>query len=160
MSVIASAYVSSYPSNPVISGASAVNEVLTASSATAAAWQLGLLLQAATPVAGYSLVNGTGQVTNMTWTAPNDGNQHRIVIFASIDVTSGPETGGAITGSWTVPDGTSGAAFSIYAAGLSAGLHTAGAFLAIVEAGATVTVNQSTALTGGASKLWCELWGS
>ena len=157
MSVIASAFTGGYPSNPVVSGAAAANQVLTSSSSTAAAWQLGLVLQAATPVGGYVLVNGTGTI--ISWTAPNDGKQHRVVIPQSMDVISGM-TGGNINLNMTMPDGTA-SVFTAFAPTGTTGFNfSAYGPSMIVEAGTTVSLSQSSPLSVGSAKLWAEIWGS
>jgi hypothetical protein len=112
-------------------------------------------LLASTPVAGYTLVNGTGTI--FSWTAPNDGALHRVTIAINQIVTS-IETGGA-TGltNLTSPNG------AVHSPGLNAG--GAGAGLTqltssfFVQAGTTVTFAQTSALTGGAAILWADLWG-
>lgn len=157
MAVIASAFTNGYGSNPVISGAAAANEVLTSSSATAAAWQLGMVQQAATPVAGYALVNSTGAV--ISWTTPNDGKQHRVTVFASMDVTS-PTTGGQITCHVTMPDGTS-ATPQLFAGSQGAGFNFNGFTQGyVIEANSTFSVFQQTSMAAGAATLWAEIWGS
>ena len=116
----------------------------------------GLKLRAATPAAGYTLVNGTGGV--VSWTAPADGNNHRFLVIASLDVTSA-ETGGAAGVNFTTPDGTSSPFQQLFAGGQAADAY--GAMLsAVIESGSTVYINQTSALTAGAAKLWAEIWGS
>ena len=113
-------------------------------------------LLATTGPAGFALQNGTPTI--LTWTAPNDGNLHRVTILINQIVTSA-ETGGATGLSGLVsPNGAS------HSPGLNPG--GAGAGLTqltssfFVEAGQTVTFAQTTALTVGAAVLWAELWGS
>jgi hypothetical protein len=115
----------------------------------------GLSKVTATPLAGYTLVNGTGTVSGMTWTSPNDGQMHMILVTANIDVTSN-ETGGAIGVSLTSPNGVTHVP-GVYAAGLSAGFayFTMAYF---VEPNTTVTLQQTTALTAGAATLWAAIW--
>jgi hypothetical protein len=158
MSVIASAFTNGFGASPVVSGAAAANEVLTSSSATAAAWQLGLIRQASTVATGYVLVNGTGTV--ISWTAPNDGNPHRVVLLASLAVTV-TEVGGQITCSYTAPDGTA-TSHTVYSSGQAAtDVIVMGApFSIIIGANTTFTVTQNAALTSGAAKLFAEIWGS
>lgn len=115
---------------------------------------LGLL--AATPVAGFALQNGTPNI--LTWTAPADGQMHRVLVHAGLRVTSA-ETGGAVTLTVIQPDG------STYAPGAFAGgsgTNATSGFTAMhpVQAGSTVTLAQSSALTAGAAVVWAELWGS
>jgi hypothetical protein len=114
-------------------------------------------LQAATPVAGYTLVNGTGTV--ISWTVPNDGKLHRVNAFGSLDVTSAA-TGGQITITYNSPDGGS-AVHSFFSNSEPAGVASPSSnFAIIVEAGSTVTIAQAQALTAGAAVLWAEIWGS
>lgn len=115
-------------------------------------------LVAATPVAGFAKQNATPTI--LTWTAPNDGNQHRFIVFASQTVST-TETGGAISTSETAPGG----GVQTGAGNLFAGAKNAGTYHqidgAIVEAGTTVTVSQTTALSlGGPTTVWAEIWGS
>jgi hypothetical protein len=115
-----------------------------------------LALQAATPVSGFALVNGTPNI--LTWTAPNDGQQHRVQVFASLHVIS-TETGGIVNVNFSAPDGNNGT-FQLIAGSLAAGLFTANPpRLVVVQAGQPVNILQ-TALTAGAALLWAEIWGS
>ena len=133
----------------------AVNTMLS-SSGSLPEWTLGLQLQAATAVAGYTLVNGTGNI--ISWTAPNDGNLHRAIVMSSLKVTSN-ETGGQIGA--TSVDPASGSAFNgLYAANQAAGSYSSNAPGLILGANQAVAVEQATALTGGAAVLWAEIWGS
>jgi hypothetical protein len=114
-------------------------------------------LQAATAVAGYTLVNGTGNI--ITWTAPNDGNQHRVLIVSSKGVTS-TETGGIINCAWTTPNAES-QTTQVYPGAQAAGAHFATSpLLVCIGPNTTVTISQGSALTGGASVLFAEIWGS
>ena len=122
------------------------------------AWGMGLVQQATTGTTGYTLVNGTGNI--ITWTTPNDGALHRIAVFAAIHVSSG-ETGGVIALTYTLPDGTASATHTLLGGAQSAGdAGPALTGLLLVKANTTVTVKQSTALTGGAAIMWAEIWGS
>jgi hypothetical protein len=120
-----------------------------------------LALQAATPAAGYTLVNGTGTI--ISWTAPNDGQLHWVIVFGLGHVTS-PQTGGQINISFTAPDGTA------KSAAYDGGGHGTGVFepnngggtgypAILVQAGSAVSVVQQTALTAGASLFWAGIWG-
>jgi hypothetical protein len=126
------------------------------SNGTLPAWQPAIVLQATTGTTGYTLVNGTGSI--LTWTAPNDGNLHRVLLFA-IQAVITTETGGQITATLTMPNGTSYTP-QIFAAGAAAGGHDIGQSVFIIEAGTTFTLSQGTALTGGSAILWAEIWGS
>jgi hypothetical protein len=123
------------------------------------AWAAGMTLLATTGTAGYALVNGTGNI--LTWTAPNDGNMHRVSMFGNLWTTS-TETGGAISVSITDPGGHSSGNQTIDAGNHGVNFHqlSNGYWNLLVEAGSTVTISQTSALTGGASTLWMELWGS
>jgi hypothetical protein len=127
---------------------------VTAASLTATT---GLNLLAATPEAGYTLVNSTGNI--ITWTAPNDGNLHRFQIFSALHVTSN-ETGGTIAVSYTLPDGTT-TLPTLFTASQSAGaISPATTFLRLMAPGSTVTIEQTSALSAGAAVMWAEIWGS
>ena len=116
---------------------------------------IGLL--AATPSAGYTLVNGTGNI--LQWTAPNDGKLHRVQVFAVQDVTVAT-TGGQILVSYTLPDGFA-TSHTVFAAGQAQGDNVvANNFSLLVRPNTTVTILQNTAMNPGAAVIWCELWGS
>lgn len=114
----------------------------------------GLQLVATTGPAGFALVNGTP--TFLTWTAPNDGQMHRALVFGTMQVTV-TEVGGTIQQTYTDPGGT--AIFSqVIAGGLAAGAAQLTAKLVTVQAGSVFGLRQSAALTGGAATLWAEIW--
>lgn len=115
----------------------------------------GLAKQAATVVGGFPLVNGTPTI--LTWTAPNDGQQHRVTVFGTLNA-SAPETGGAIALNYTDPGGNSNQT-NLWPGGQT-GANTGNAKLIVIGANTTVSVQQTTALTGGAASLWAELWAS
>jgi hypothetical protein len=113
--------------------------------------------QAATPAAGYPLANGTGNV--LSWTPPNDGKQHRALIFGSMSITS-PETGGAIEVQFNTPDGAT-YAYTLFGGSQGDGFnYNIFSLPVVVEGGQPVTVLQATALTVGTAVLWAEIWGS
>jgi hypothetical protein len=120
------------------------------------AWSTGMTLLAATPVTGYTLVNGTGTI--LTWTAPADGNMHRVLLTVEQVVTS-LETGGAVTWTYKTMDGTSHVP-TVLAGGSAAGASITNAIMYLVPAGVTVTLAQSSALSAGAATVWAEIWGS
>jgi hypothetical protein len=118
---------------------------------------LGLL--ATTGLAGFALQNATPNI--LTWTAPNDGNMHRVVVVSTLIVTSA-ETGGEITVNYTDPSNVARQRL-LYAAALGTGISTPAGntpTLINVYPGTTVVVQQFTALSAGAAGLWAELWGS
>lgn len=113
---------------------------------------------ASTGVAGFTKVNGTPNI--ITWTAPNDGAIHRFLIIASETVTA-TETGGAVSSTHTAPGGGVQAGVgNIFAGGKAAGTaHQLDG--ATCQAGSTVTVQQTTALTaGGPTVVWAEIWAA
>jgi hypothetical protein len=106
--------------------------------------------------AGYQLVNATGTI--LSWTAPADGQLHRITLTALLGVTS-TETGGAIGLTFTDPGGTTHTNSTQFAGGAGAGVTTALADR-LVAPGSTVSLNQFSALTGGAAVLWAQIWAA
>lgn len=114
-------------------------------------------LQAATPLAGYALQNA-GPVTVISWTAPNDGKQHRAFVFATLSVTSA-QTGGLVNFSGTIPNGGV-ANDAIFNGGAAVGNSMAFGPGMTVAPGTTVSVVQFTAQTLGAAILNAEIWGS
>jgi hypothetical protein len=114
----------------------------------------GLALQATTPVAGYTLINGTGTI--ISYTSPNDGAIHPVAVFGGVRVTS-TETGGAIQLSYTYPDGSA-TTDSLNAGGAGAGHNLFTARLALIEANTAFQINQSSALSSGAAVAWAQIW--
>lgn len=112
---------------------------------------------ASTPVAGYTLINGTSTI--LTWTAPNDGKNHLAEVFYQLSVTSA-ETGGAIQSSYTAPDGNLGVSTAL-AGGSGTGRFTPnGPQMFILGPGQAININQSSALTAGAAVLWVTILGA
>jgi len=118
----------------------------------------GIVKQAATTAAGYTLINGTGTV--ISWTAPSDGALHRFIIYADLYVTSA-ETGGSIGFTYTLPNGTVTPVIPLFSAGQPAGnVLPDNATLFLMESGGTVTLSQTLGLSAGAAVMWAEIWGS
>jgi len=119
----------------------------------------GLAVLAATPAAGYTMINGTGTI--ITWTAPNDGNLHYVLVFSIKHVTSN-ETGGDVNLAFTNPAGGT-KTTDFIGAGKTIDDYACDfpqwQFL-VTTGGGTVTLAQNTALTGGASKVYAALWGA
>lgn len=114
----------------------------------------GLAAVATTGTAGYALSSSAGTI--LSWTAPNDGQPHRVDLTCSMHVTSA-ETGGEIDWTFVMPDGTSVTSVP-YAASLA--VSTPGfSGSRMVGPGTTVTVTQ-TALTAGAATLWAQIWAA
>lgn len=115
-----------------------------------------LSLQAATPVGGFALVNGTPVI--LSWTPPNDGKVHRFMVIGHI-IATGVPAGGQINANFTCPDGTG--ANRDLVSGYGAGFvdwFTHG--LWCCQAGQPVQVQEQSALTAGAAQIWAEIWGS
>lgn len=116
-----------------------------------------LSLLVTTDVGGFAYVNGTPTI--LSWTAPQDGQLHRVCVFAGgqVGVT---QVGGAVTLAAQNPSGGNAVTQ------LDPGGHAVGAIVfatpkfLIVESGGLVTVQQSSAMTSGTATLWAELWGS
>lgn len=115
----------------------------------------GLQLQQATPVAGYTLVNGTGTI--ISWTTPNDGKLHRVMVISALSVTVA-ETGGQCIFTFIAPDGNALTQFT-EPGGRGTGVYADAPTVMIVGANTTVTVSQNSALTAGTAKMWAEIWG-
>jgi hypothetical protein len=125
-------------------------------SAGAPAWLQALQLQATTGATGYTLVNGTGNI--ITWAVPNDGALHRFLIAINLLVTSAETGGAAGLSALLSPTGASHSP-GLLTGGTAAGLtQVNNAYFA--QAGSTVTLAQTSALTAGAAVLWAEIWGS
>lgn len=114
---------------------------------------------AATPLAGYTYVNGTGTI--ISWTAPNDGQMHRVVLIGQIRSITVPQTGGAISMSLEYPDGSGNPSPSVNAGGNgTGGFHGFSNTVFLVQPGSTIALQQSSAQTAGSTVLWAELWAS
>lgn len=99
---------------------------------------------ARTPAGGFALQNGTPTI--LSWTAPNDGQEHQAIVAATLTV-SAAETGGQVFMRWT-----SGGVAQVQTA-FNPNL-AAGAFyqlVALVDPGTTIHLDQNTALTAGAA---------
>ena len=117
----------------------------------------GVVLQATTPTTGVALINGTQDF--LTWTAPNDGNLHRILVFGN-KITTVNETGGTISAvlppsiNTTVIGATTAGTWPF---GVFGGAQFYGC---LVPAATQFKISQTAALTAGASKFYGEIWGS
>jgi hypothetical protein len=115
--------------------------------------------QAITPVAGYTLINGTANV--LTWNVPNDGQLHFFTIAATIDVTV-TEVGGIIGVAFTMPDNVGGFTYHLSAGNQGTG-YDYSLFApppVMVKGGTAVSISQVSALTSGAATLWAAILGS
>lgn len=110
---------------------------------------------ATTGPAGVALIDGTQTI--LSWTAPDDGQLHQFNVIGALEVTAA-ETGGTIITSYTQPDGAT-ATPALFAAAQGVGT-TGNVNNRLIPGGTTISVQQSSALTAGASVLYCEIWGS
>lgn len=107
------------------------------------------LLATTTPV-GVPLINGTQTI--LSWTAPQDGQLHRVEVFCTEVVTNATTAG--IT-QVTV----NGTATTLISGGQAVGSQI-GQAQVILQPGGTITIRQNTAMTAGAATVYAELWGS
>lgn len=117
-----------------------------------------LVLQAATGVGGYP-VQAVSQLSIISWTAPADGNLHRVLLMAGKQVTT-LEVGGAVSLFVQSPGDGAAASYSVFAGTQAAGDYAGTALFLPVKAGSTVNFKQTSNLTSGASLVWAELWAS
>lgn len=104
-----------------------------------------------------ALINGTQ--TFLTYTTPNDGQSHLVIVSMLLNVTSA-ETGGAITVTMSNAAFQANVTASQSAGGVAA--STGGnAISQVVPGNTTVTLAQTSALTAGAaSVLAAQIWSS
>jgi len=110
-----------------------------------------------TGAAGFTLQNATPNI--LVWTAPNDGQPHRVFVVGNQNV-SVSETGGQVSMTFTRADNGGTNAPVLFGGSAGTGYHNVANNVAVVAPGSTVTIAQSTALTAGAAQVWMELWGS
>lgn len=107
---------------------------------------------------GYTLANTTPTI--MSWTAPNDGALHSIELHYN-KVVSSAETGGAVAVTFTTGGRTSTNVIQLSAGGQAAGNYAAASNPSIcIDPGTTFSVNQTSGLSAGASKVFCEFWAN
>jgi hypothetical protein len=107
--------------------------------------------------AGFALQNATPSI--LSWTAPNDGQPHRVMVVGNENVSSAT-TGGQVNMTFFRADGSGSNSVPIFGGTVGAGYHAIGDNFAVVAPGQTVSIAQNTAMTGGAATIWLELWGS
>lgn len=117
----------------------------------------GLQQVASTGASGFALQNATPNI--ISWTAPNDGQEHRFLLLGNENVTVA-ETGGQVNVTFTRADGSGQNSAPIFGGTAGLGYHGIGNNSGIVAPGTTVMVNQNTALTVGAATVWVEIWAS
>lgn len=112
-------------------------------------------LVAAVP-AGFTLQNGTPTIAS--WTAPNDGQMHRVTVYGSL-FCSVAMTGGAISLVYTDMGGNVNTT-QIWGGSFGTGPQASTSKTVTCKPGTTVSLIQSSALTLGAAVAWPELWAS
>lgn len=147
---------------PARLGVGSPNQVLGVSSSTLPSWQQGLTLQNATSVGGYTLASSGVPATIATWTAPNDGLLHRVLLFTEAHITT-VATGGSVQTTFTAPDGVS-TNKSVFGAftGVNFYYPSNGPSPTnlVIQAGSTFSIVQNATLSSGAGVVWAEIWGS
>lgn len=116
----------------------------------------GLQLVAATPNAGFALQNATPTI--LSWTAPNDGQKHHFLVYCTI-VVAVTEVGGAV-GLTSVLGGQSGSPQINAGAAAGPALVNGNYRAGICDPGSTVSIAQTSALTGGTATLWAAIWAA
>lgn len=114
----------------------------------------GLGLLETTTQTGTALNNTTQQF--FQWTAPADGNLHRVMLHADLNITS-VLTGGSIQLNYTSPANTS--VIKSVSTQTAVGEYVLGPLSFLIKSGSTVTLAQSAAMSAGAAVLYAELWG-
>ena len=117
-----------------------------------------LSVAATTGTGGFALQNATPTI--LTWTVPNDGQLHMFTVVSVLHVTSA-ETGGVVQVVYQSPVSGAGSHFSqILAGGLATDTNgqTGTTIFGLAQAGTSVTVQQTSALTAGAASLRAEIW--
>jgi hypothetical protein len=115
----------------------------------------GMTLLAATVAAGFALQNATPSI--ISWTAPSDSAVHRVFAIGEVHVAT-TETGGQVSLTSTSP-GNNAMTFTLDGGGHAASDNPFTVRAVLVKAGSTVTVAQTSALTGGSATVYAELWG-
>lgn len=110
-----------------------------------------------TGTTGIALTNGTGVLSGMSWTAPSDGNLH-LVSCAAFQYVTSAETGGACKLEATTTQGPT-MLVVIFAGGAGTGIGTVNTQI-LVEPGQSVSLQQTSALTVGASTLYAQIWAA
>jgi hypothetical protein len=115
----------------------------------------GLSILATTGPSGIPLINGTPNM--LTWTSPNDGAMHRVMVFGEKLITA-LETGGQVNLVFTDMGGTQ-RTRNLATGGQAAGIFPVNFNAVTVQPNTQVIISQA-ALTAGASTLFAEIWGS
>jgi hypothetical protein len=118
---------------------------------------MGLLKSTGT--SGFTLQDPAPTMPILTWTAPSDGNMHRVAAFLTMVYSAA--TGGQIKITLTDPGGTprSTQLIAPLTAG-STGSSYASTPTCLIAAGSTFNLEQGTGLSAGSATIWAEIWGS
>jgi hypothetical protein len=119
--------------------------------ADAAHVHLGFTTVAATALAGFTMTSGTPTI--LTYTTPNDGRPHQVLITGTMHVTVAT-TGGAVQAVYSAPDGLVTFTAAVSSATQAVGAHPAGGVTATVAPNTTITISQSSGVSAGAAKIW------
>ena len=125
----------------------------------------GLTRVATTGTGGFALENGTPTI--LTWTAPDDGQLHTVIVAGYSQVTSA-FTGGPVTLHRTalpwynvVLNSSDGVGYWMFGAGAGGGNDaSSGIVVHTVQPGETITLTQDAAVTAGAAVVYAEFWAS
>jgi hypothetical protein len=116
----------------------------------------GLSLVATTGLSGFTMVNGTPNL--FSWTAPSDGNMHRLFLVGE-QIVTGALTGGKVTANFTDPSGAV-QTRQIFAPSNGVGFSGPQALTFTVAPGSVCAVQQNSAVTAGAAVMYLEMWAS
>lgn len=122
----------------------------------------GLAQVATTGASGYALVNSTGTI--LSWTAPNDGNLHTVLVSGGMNV-SGTPAGGRIYTTFVVGGSSQTNMLLINPTSsgywsMTSGHNTPGVVGFCCDPNTTVTVQQGSALTSGTATLYATIFVS
>jgi hypothetical protein len=118
----------------------------------------GLKLTDTSGVGGYALQD-TEPVAILTWTAPDDGELHQVMLGGALEVTEA-QAGGQILLEYTLPDGATVNNQVDAGSHASTGLFYWVLCILPVQAGSTVTLWQTESMTAGTATAWVYFWAS
>jgi len=105
--------------------------------------------------AGFSLPNTTSDL--LTWTAPNDGQTHLVMVIGTFQCTT-TGTGGLVVVNFTQPNGTVVTGnITLISGGRTGGTSGQGNVTMQVQPGTVVAVHQQSALSAGAEVIWADI---
>lgn len=114
-------------------------------------------LQVVSRVTNFSLVNASGTIPGSSYTTPNDGKPHPILVLLQIQVDTAPETGGAVAVNSITLGGLSFAPPILNAGSASTGgSQPLASSMFLVDPNFTVSLVQ-TAVSVGAARIWAQI---